>query len=92
VNIDKFQKALDALTPKQRQVLDKVLCGEKDKEIAKSFVITEATVRKHIESICKAFGLKNLDGERLSKRQELITLFYYQRNKSTIIRKFKEMV
>ncbi len=75
MNIDKFQEALDALTPKQRQVLDKFLCGEKDQQIAESLYISRTTVRKQIESICKAFGLKNLDGERLSKRPELITLF-----------------
>jgi DNA-binding CsgD family transcriptional regulator len=76
VNIDKFHKALDGLTRQQRRVLDRFLCGEKDQQIAESLNISRTTVRKHIESICKAFGLKNLDGERLSKRQELISLFY----------------
>ncbi|MFM2060632.1 MAG: hypothetical protein RLZZ507_302 [Cyanobacteriota bacterium] len=76
MDIDKFQTALDALTRQQRRVLDKFLCGEKDQQIAESLYISRTTVRKHIESICKAFELKNLDGERLSKRQELITLFY----------------
>jgi DNA-binding CsgD family transcriptional regulator len=76
VNIDKFHTALDELTRQQRRVLDRFLCGEKDQQIAESLNISRTTVRKHIESICKAFGLKNLDGERLSKRQELISLFY----------------
>ncbi|MBO1070721.1 MAG: HTH domain-containing protein [Dolichospermum sp. DEX189] len=76
MNIDKFHKALDGLTRQQRRVLDRFLCGEKDQQIAESLNISRTTVRKHIESICKAFGLKNLDGERLSKRQELISLFY----------------
>ncbi|WP_081981537.1 HTH domain-containing protein [Aphanizomenon flos-aquae] len=34
------------------------LCGEKDQQIAESLNISRTTVRKHIESICKAFGLK----------------------------------
>jgi tetratricopeptide (TPR) repeat protein/DNA-binding CsgD family transcriptional regulator len=76
VNIDKFHTALDELTRQQRRVLDKFLCGEKDQQIAESLNISRTTVRKHIESICKAFGLKNLDGERLSKRTELISLFH----------------
>ncbi|MFO5494392.1 MAG: LuxR C-terminal-related transcriptional regulator, partial [Cuspidothrix sp.] len=76
MDIDKFHQALDGLTPKQRRVLDKFLCGEKDQQIAESLYITRTTVRKHIESICKAFGLKNLDGERFSKRTELISLFH----------------
>ena len=76
MDIDKFHQALDGLTPKQRRVLDKFLCGEKDQQIAESLYITRTTVRKHIESICKAFSLKNLDGERFSKRTELISLFH----------------
>ncbi len=76
MNIDKFHTALDELTRQQRRVLDKFLCGEKDQQIAESLNISRTTVRKHIESICKAFGLKNLDGERLSKRTELISLFH----------------
>lgn len=76
MDIDKFHQALDELTPKQRRVLDKFLCGEKDQQIAESLYITRTTVRKHIEFICKAFGLKNLDGERFSKRTELINLFH----------------
>ncbi|MBD2138346.1 hypothetical protein H6F32_12250 [Anabaena sp. FACHB-1237] len=40
MNIDKFQTALNGLTPKQRQVLDKFLSGEKDQQIAESFNIS----------------------------------------------------
>ncbi|KHG42169.1 hypothetical protein OA07_06815 [Aphanizomenon flos-aquae 2012/KM1/D3] len=58
MNIDKFHTALDELTRQQRRVLDKFLCGEKDQQIAESLNISRTTVRKHIESICKAFGLK----------------------------------
>ncbi|MBD2691627.1 LuxR C-terminal-related transcriptional regulator [Anabaena catenula] len=76
MDIDHFHTALEGLTRQQRRVLDKFLCGEKDQQIADALVITKTTVRKHIEAICKAFGFANLPGERLSKRLELISLFY----------------
>jgi DNA-binding CsgD family transcriptional regulator len=76
VDIEVFHKALDRLTDQQRRVLDKLLFGEKDQQIADSLYISRTTVRKHIQAICKVFGLKNQEGERLSHRTELINLFY----------------
>lgn len=75
VEIAKFHEVLDGLTRQQRRVLDQLLGGAKDQHIADSLQIDRTTVRKHIEAICKAFGLKNPPGERYSKRLELISLF-----------------
>ena len=53
-----------------------MLAGETDKAIAQSLHIEEATVRKHIEKICLAFGIKNeFPDERRSKRSDLLALF-----------------
>lgn len=70
-----FTKAFAGLTPRQEEVLLKVLAGEKDAEIALSLYITKETVRKHIENICKGFGLINLQDPGSSHRPELISLF-----------------
>ena len=76
MDIDQFNRVLEQLTRQQQRVLNKFLSGENDSQLADSLNISQATVRKHIESICKAFGLQNLPGERLSKRSELLSLFY----------------
>ncbi|HLO51491.1 MAG TPA: AAA-like domain-containing protein [Kamptonema sp.] len=70
-----FTKALTGLTPRQQEVLLKVLTGEKDAEIAASLHITQETVRKHIENICEAFGLRYQQDRGLSHRPNLIALF-----------------
>ena len=57
-------------------MLLKFLANETDEAISQSLSITKATVRKHIEAICKAFGLSNdFSDERRSKRQDLVVLF-----------------
>ena len=70
-----FTKAFTALTPRQQEVLLKVLAGEKDADIAASLHITKETVRKHIENICEAFGLRYQQDHGLSHRPNLIALF-----------------
>lgn len=75
MNQQEFEEAFDGLTPQRRKVLRKVLAGESDEAIAKSLHITEATVRKHVQEICKAFSLRNEPGQHYSLRPELIHLF-----------------
>ncbi|MDP8963391.1 MAG: AAA-like domain-containing protein [Cyanobacteriota bacterium] len=75
MNEAEFTKALTGLTPRQEEVLLKVLAGKKDAEIANQLHITKDTVRKHIENTCKAFGLSNLQESGSSHRPELISLF-----------------
>ncbi|MBE9126240.1 MULTISPECIES: LuxR C-terminal-related transcriptional regulator [unclassified Coleofasciculus] len=72
----KFTAAFEELTPRRRQVLKLLLAGASDRDIAQSLHIEASTVRKHVENICLAFGLKNdFPDERRSKRGELIALF-----------------
>lgn len=75
VNQEKFERVLEGITLRRRQVLLKFLTGETDKAIAQSLSIEASTARKHIQEICNAFGLKNQPGERYPLRSELIKLF-----------------
>lgn len=76
MNQTQFDRILQELTHRRRQVLRQVLAGNSDEEIAGSLHITEATVRKHVENICKHFGIRHeFWDERRSKRPELIALF-----------------
>ncbi len=76
MNQQHFNAIFTRLTPRRREVLQKFLANQTDKEIAKSLYIEESTVRKHIEKVCKLFGLKNeFSDERRPKRRELIALF-----------------
>ncbi|HEY9613711.1 AAA-like domain-containing protein [Allocoleopsis sp.] len=75
MNHAEFTKAFAGLTPRQEEVLLKVLAGQKDAEIASELHITQATVRKHIENTCKAFGLSHSQDSGYLHRPELISLF-----------------
>jgi DNA-binding CsgD family transcriptional regulator len=75
MNQSEFTQSLSDLTPRQQEVLMKVLAGEKDADIATSLHITKETVRKHIENICEAFGLRDPQDSGLSHRPNLIALF-----------------
>lgn len=75
MNQEEFEQAFDRLTPRRKEVLLQLLDGKTDGAIAKSLVIGEATVRKHIERICQAFGLENKHpDERRYKRFEVAKL------------------
>jgi len=71
-----FEATLEGLTPRRRQVLKLVLAGVGDRAIAQSLHIETSTVRKHIENLCRAFGIESeFPDDRTSKRPELIALF-----------------
>jgi DNA-binding CsgD family transcriptional regulator len=71
-----FDAALDRLTKTQRMVLKSFLSGNTDEAIAQSLQLNDSsTIRRHIANICRAFGLKNQEGEHFSYRQDLIELF-----------------
>lgn len=70
-----FNKAFAKLTGRQQEVLLLFLQGQKDAEIASVLHITGDTVRKHIQNICKEFGLIEPGDAGYSHRSELITLF-----------------
>ncbi|MFY7833594.1 MAG: NB-ARC domain-containing protein [Pseudanabaena sp.] len=75
MNEQKFNEIFYNLTKRRQDVLKKFLAGNDDATIANILNIEQSTVRKHIEYICNAFGLKNECGERYSKRPELKELF-----------------
>jgi DNA-binding NarL/FixJ family response regulator len=53
------QSALDQLTPREQEVLLAVATGLTNTEIAKKFVVSEATVKTHVGSILAKLGLRN---------------------------------
>lgn len=75
MNQVEFTKAFVGLTQRQQEVLLKVLAGAKDVEIATSLHIAKDTVRKHIQNICQAFDLSDLQDSGFSHRPSLIALF-----------------
>ncbi|MDY6939027.1 MAG: LuxR C-terminal-related transcriptional regulator [Cyanobacteriota bacterium] len=76
MNRQNFNRTLQQLTHRRREVLLEVLAGKSDAQISRALHITEATVRKHIENICNQFGIANeFPDERRSKRPDLIALF-----------------
>ncbi|MBE9041162.1 RNA polymerase subunit sigma-70 [Oscillatoriales cyanobacterium LEGE 11467] len=73
---NRFNRTLQELTHRRREVLLEVLAGKSDAAISGALNITEATVRKHIENICNQFEIANeFPDERRSKRPDLIALF-----------------
>jgi DNA-binding NarL/FixJ family response regulator len=48
-----------ALTPRQREVLTMVIEGRTNKEIARAFELSEATVKSHVAAIFRALAVSN---------------------------------
>ncbi|MFN6475820.1 LuxR C-terminal-related transcriptional regulator [Nostoc sp. DedQUE07] len=71
-----FSEAVKKLTPQQEKVLRSVLAGESDSDIADQLEIQEATVRKHVERIYRAFDTTGKSSDRPSSRSELFALFF----------------
>ena len=51
--------AAAALTPRQREVLVMVIEGKTNKEIARAFDLSEATVKSHVAAIFRALAVSN---------------------------------
>lgn len=51
--------AEDKLTPRQYDVLQQLVTGKSNKEIASELVLTESTVRAHVAAILRAFKVSN---------------------------------
>ncbi|MBD1924785.1 helix-turn-helix transcriptional regulator [Trichocoleus sp. FACHB-90] len=79
MNRQQFKETLEKLEPRKPrtvEVLRMVLAKCTDAEIAKSLGIHQGTVRKHIEKLYAAFGIKSeFEGDRRSKRGDLVALF-----------------
>jgi LuxR family maltose regulon positive regulatory protein len=56
---DSASVLLDPLTPQERRVLQLLAEGASNQEIAKAFVISHATARKHVSNILSKFGAAN---------------------------------
>ena len=59
--------ALETLTSQERKIMDAILDGKSNKEIAAHFYISVSTVKSHINSIYKKLGL--------SSRTEIQTVY-----------------
>ncbi len=79
MNRDQFNEALEKLrkqAPRKAEVLQKVLAGYADDEIAQLMDIQEGTVRNQISKIYASFGIKgNWEGDRHRRREDLVALF-----------------
>ncbi|MEA5576739.1 LuxR C-terminal-related transcriptional regulator [Anabaena sp. UHCC 0451] len=76
MNQQEFDHIFEKLTDRRKTVLQKILAGETDGEIAAAMNIGEASVRKYIERICYEFGLNNEPADiRRYKRSDLVALF-----------------
>jgi DNA-binding NarL/FixJ family response regulator len=53
------EAAVDALTPREIEVLEQVVAGATNKEIAETLVITENTVKIHLRNILEKLHLQN---------------------------------
>jgi DNA-binding NarL/FixJ family response regulator len=63
------RSAAENLTPRQRDVLQQLIAGKSNKEIACLFELTEATIKAHVTAIFKCLGVGNrAQAVRLVKR------------------------
>lgn len=75
----RFERIIEELTPRQRQVLKPFLLGQDDEAIAQTLQLDNATIRRHLANICKQFEFQNETGEHYSHREALLQLFIQHR-------------
>ena len=54
--VENHRPALDALQPKQREIVDRLLKGERVSTIAEAMFLSPSTVRNHLSKVFKTFG------------------------------------
>ncbi|MEB3360287.1 MAG: NB-ARC domain-containing protein [Synechococcales bacterium] len=75
MNQHEFIERFQSLTPKPRRVLELMLAGRSDEEIADMAEMSMATVRKHVQNLCDHFGiLREVEGIKRNRRDDLIDL------------------
>lgn len=70
------QRGLTPLTPRQQEVLDLVIEGLSNREIAERLSLAEATVKVHITAILRAYGVNNRTKAISAVRRERTELGY----------------
>ena len=83
MNRQQVDQTFDKLSPRRREVLERLLAGETEQEISESLSIAESTIRKNLQIIYKQFKVEALPGKR-EKRGELIKLF--QKHKPELVK------
>jgi two-component system nitrate/nitrite response regulator NarL len=58
-SVDGAERKTFGLTPRERQVIDRVVTGYTNKDIAKEFSISEQTVKHHLTNIFDKLGVSN---------------------------------
>ena len=56
-SVESRRPALDALHPKPREIVDRLLRGERVSTIAEAMFLSPSTVRNHLSKVFKAFGV-----------------------------------
>jgi DNA-binding NarL/FixJ family response regulator len=58
-SVDGAERKTFGLTPRERQVIDRVVAGYTNKDVAKEFSISEQTVKHHLTNIFDKLGVSN---------------------------------
>uniref|UniRef100_A0ACD5GWX3 Helix-turn-helix transcriptional regulator n=1 Tax=Desertifilum tharense IPPAS B-1220 TaxID=1781255 RepID=A0ACD5GWX3_9CYAN len=75
MNSSEFTERFQGLTPKPRNVLELLLNGKSDDEIAQLIGASTSTVRKHIQNLCDRFEIpREAEGLKRNRREDLIAL------------------
>ncbi|MCD8488402.1 MAG: NB-ARC domain-containing protein [Desertifilum sp.] len=75
MNSSEFTERFQGLTPKPRNVLELLLNGKSDDEIAQLIGASASTVRKHIQNLCDRFEIpREAEGLKRNRREDLIAL------------------
>jgi DNA-binding NarL/FixJ family response regulator len=53
------QQAETSLTPREQEVLELIALGSRDREIAERLIVTESTVKKHVQNILRKLHARN---------------------------------
>ena len=53
------QQAETSLTPREQGVLELIALGARDREIAERLIVTESTVKKHVQNILRKLHARN---------------------------------